>query len=172
MNKNIEKNLEALILELATSISDEAKTRNNELMQQLNAQFTSNESLYKSEIQLAYLHFVQFAAIPWFSKYKVKDIKNKEIINYIYNGLLPHFIRKVIIKNEGSPCSGDKESFIVKQIQKAIITGENQSLYVTYEGCKTIDKSKWHERAYWSPESFEDTDEVIEKFWKWYNLDN
>lgn len=169
--KSTENSLETVILALANSITNESATRNSELIEQLHDCFNKNEELYESEIQLTYLNFVEFAAMPWLAKYEVKDKKNKTIINYIYNGLFPHFVRNVIENNEGIACSGDKESFIVKKVQKAIMTGENQSLYETYEGHEQVDKSKWNEKAYWSPTSFKDTDEAIDRFWKWYNVE-
>lgn len=169
--KNTEKSLEEVIFALANSITNESATRNSELIEQLHDYFNKSESLYESEIQLTYLNFTEFAAMPWFAKYEVKDTKNRTIINYIYNGIFPHFVRNVIENNEGITCSGDKEYFVVKKVQKAIITGKNQSLYETYEGCDHIDKSKWNEKTYWSPTSFKDTDEVINKFWKWYNVE-
>lgn len=166
-----EKSLEKVILALANAITNESTTRNATLVKQLHDCFNKNEALYESEIQLTYLNFTEFAAMPWFAKYEVKDTKNRAIINYIYNGIFLHFVRKMIENNEGITCSGDKEHFVVKKVQKAIMTGENQNLYETYEGCDHIDKSKWNEKAYWSPTSFKDTDEVIDKFWKWYNVE-
>ena len=169
--ENTETSLEKVILGLANSITNEAATRNAALIKQLYDCFDKNEALYETEIQLTYLNFMEFAAMPWFAKYEVKDTKNKAIINYIYNGMFTHFVRKVIENNEGTMCSGDKESFVIRKVQQAIITGENQSLDVTYEGCERIDKSKWNEKAYWSPTSFKDTDEVIDRFWKWYDVE-
>ena len=168
--KSTENSLETVILALANLITNVSATRNSELIEQLHDCFNKSEELYKSEIQLTYLNFVEFAVMPWFAKYEVKDTKNRAIINYIYNGIFPHFVRKVIENNEGITCSEDKESFTVKKVQKAIMTGKNQNLYETYEGYEQIDKSKWNEKAYWSPTSFIDTDEVIDKFWKWYNV--
>jgi hypothetical protein len=171
MSKEIKNQLESVILELANSFTNESATRNAALIDSLHHHFNENEELYESEITLTYLNFVEFAATPWFTKNEVKDEKNKYIINYIYNGIFTHFVRKTIEKNEGTTCSGDKEHFVIKKVKEAIITGENQSLYATYEGCERIDKEKWHEQAYWSPKSFRDTNEVIKKFWKWYRVE-
>ena len=55
-------------------------------------------------------------------------------------------------------------------VKEAIATGENISLYATYEGCENIPESKWKEQAYWSPKSFKDTNEVMLRFWEWYNV--
>ena len=82
--------------------------------------------------------------------------------------MFEHFLRCIIERNEGAPFSGDKISFIIKQVKKAVITGENQGLYADYTGCERIAKECWNEKAYWSPDTFKDTDEVFDAFWKWY----
>lgn len=78
---------------------------------------------------------------------------------------------KLLKKNEGTPCSGDKEDFIIQKIKESVATGKNISLYETYEGKNNISKEKWKEQAYWSPKSFKDTDDVKTKFKAWYYLD-
>ena len=118
------------------------------------------------------MNFNIFASMPWKENHEIKDKKNAWIIDDIYNGLLPHFVRKVIEQKEGSSCSGDKESFVIRKIKESIITGENQNLYSDYSGCKQIDKSRWEEKAYWSPTSFKDTDDVIAQFSRWYSLED
>lgn len=171
MIKELEHELQNTILALANNFEKEAAERNAELITDLHRRFEENEELYECEMTLAYMHFLDFAAQPWLTKNEVKDKKNKRIIGYIYNGLFTHFVRAVIERKEGGCCSGDKEGFIIRQVKKALITGENQSLYATYEGCERIDKEKWNEKAYWSPTSFKDTDEVIAAFWKWYRVE-
>ena len=171
MGKELEHELQNTILALANNFEKEAADRNAELIMDLHRRFEENEDLYECEISLAYMHFSSFAAQPWLSKHEIKDRKNKSIIEFMYNGLFTHYIRTVIERKEGSCCSGDKEGFIVRQVKKALITGENQSLHATYEGCERIDKSEWDKKAYWSPTSFKDTDEVIAAFWKWYRVE-
>lgn len=168
--QNLENELESVILSLVSSMEKKANERNAELIAKLHEKFKENEELYECEINLAFMHFTNFAAAPWLANNEVKDKKNKCIIEYIYNGLFPHFVRRVIKNNEGSCCSGDKESFIISKVKQAITTGENQSLYATYEGCANIPKEKWNEKAYWSPTSFKDTNEVITAFWNWYDV--
>jgi hypothetical protein len=169
----VEKNtLEQTILGLATFFDNEAKEQNAEFIQILQEKFNHNEELYDSEITLAFLHFSSFAALPWlFKNPQVTNGWEKSYIQFIYNGLLPHFVRKVIEKNEGSCCSGDKEAFIIRKIKESVATGTNISLYQTYEGIENIDKEKWDEQAYWSPRSFKDTDDVKAQFRKWYNME-
>lgn len=168
---NIENSLESIILGLADCIEKESQEKNKNLIDALYNRFNNNESLYECEMHLAYLNFAKFSAMPWISKNGIKETKNKDIISYIYTGLFNHFVRVKIEKAEGSACSGDKEHFTIKQVKKAIMTGENQSLYADYTGCDRIEKERWDNQAYWSPKVFKDTDEVIAEFWKWYRIE-
>lgn len=164
--------LEQTIQSLALFFENNSKEQNAELIKKLERRFSENEGLYESEITLAYLNFTKFAALPWFNQHpEVTDGWEKSYIECIYNGLLPHFVRKVIEKNEGSVCSGDKEHFIIKKIKESIATGTNISLYQTYEGYESISKDKWAEQAYWSPKCFKDTDDVKKQFKSWYYLE-
>lgn len=170
---DIKNELEKTIQSLALFFENNSKEQNAELIEKLEEKFSKNEELYESEITLAYLNFTEFAALPWLNKHpEVTNGWEKSYIECIYNGLLPHFVRKVIEKNEGSVCSGDKEHFIIKKIKESVATSTNISLYQTYEGCEKIDKTKWSEQAYWSPKSFKDTDDVKAKFKKWYYVDD
>lgn len=77
------------------------------------------------------------------------------------------------LRKEGSACSGDKETFIIRKVKESIIKGENLSLFMTYGNSASRDKieeSIWDKQAYWSPKSFKDTDEVIKQFWEWYDV--
>jgi hypothetical protein len=169
---DIKNELEETIQSLALFFENNSKEQNALLIEDLDKKFEKNESLYDSEISLAYLNFTKFAAMPWLNRHpKVTNGWEKYYIECIYNGLLPHFVRKVIEKNEGIVCSGDKEHFIINKIKESVATGENISLYQTYEGCESINKDKWTEQAYWSPKSFKDTDEVKTKFKNWYNIE-
>lgn len=166
---DIKNELERTIQSLALSFENNSKEQNKEFIEELDKRFSENESLYESEITLAFLNFTMFASMPWLSRHpEVTNEWEKSYIECIYNGLLPHFVRKVIENNEGSVCSGDKEHFIIKKIKESVATGTNISLYQTYEGCERIDKDKWSEQAYWSPKSFKDTDDVKAKFKEWY----
>ena len=167
---SIEKSLESVILGLADGFEREAREKNSEFIAELMQRFEKNEELYECEMSLAFMHFQDFAAMPWIAKNGIVDKKNKGIIGMIYSGLFPHFVRTMIENAEGSPCSADKERFTIRQVRKAIRTGENQSLYADYTGCERISKDKWKEQAYWSPKVFKDTDEVMKAFWKWYRL--
>ena len=170
MNKEqeIKKSLESVMFSLANCFEQESREKNKELLDELRLQFNKNEELYESNIILAFLNLQDFVAKPWLEKNNVNNCKNRSIIGMIYSGLFSHFVRKRIEQEEGWPFSEDKERFIINKVKKSIITGENNSLYATYHGCKTIDESKWSEQAYWSPKTFKDTDEVIEAFLDWY----
>ena len=171
MEKDLHESIKSVISSLMNVFEQEAEDENAELINEFCKRFDENEELYMAEIQMTFLNLGNLAAKPWFEKYYTKDNKNKFIIQYIYNGLLNHFVRKTIESKEDSPFVGDKEHFIMRQVQKAVMTGENQSLYATYEGCEKISKERWNDRAYWSPTCFKDTDDVIESFWKWYNVE-
>lgn len=164
--------LEKTILFLAMFFNENSEKQNQEFLNKLYEIFDKNESLYDSEVSLAFLNFQKFATTPWLTKHpQVTDGWEKSYIECIYNGLLPHFVRQIIEKNEGTPCSGDKEAFIIQKIKESVATGKNISLYETYEGKNNISKEKWKEQAYWSPKSFKDTDDVKTKFKTWYYLD-
>lgn len=170
---HIQNELEQTIQSLAVFFEKNSCEENKAFIAELNRQFAENEEIYESELQLAFLHFSHFAALPWLAKHP--DVANgweKKHIESIYNGLLPHFVRTVIEKKEGTICSGDKEHFVIRKMKEAIATGTNLSLYQTYDGCERIEKEKWSQQAYWSPKSFRDTDDVKAKFRAWYNLEN
>lgn len=133
--------LEKTILSLATFFNENSEKQNREFLNKLYEMFDKNESLYDSELSLAFLNFQKFATMPWLAKHpQVTDGWEKSYIECIYNGLLPHFVRKIIEKNEGTTCSGDKEHFIIRKIKESVATGKNISLYETYEGKNTIPK--------------------------------
>jgi len=167
----VDNEIGKLILSLATAFDEQASAENSDTIKQLHESFNANEELYESQINLAAMYFQDFVARPYIEKYGVLDTKNKSIIGMIYTNTFTHFVRKIIERNEGSACSGDKESFIVSKVMKAISTGENQSLYANYEGCDRIAKDDWGKQAYWSPKSFKDTNDVIDRFWKWYRVE-
>lgn len=170
---DIKNELEKTIQSLALFFDYNSKEQNAEFIKKLDKRFSDNESLYESEITLAFLNFTKFAAMPWLVRHPgVTDGWEKSYIESIYDGSLPHFVRKIIEKNEGSMCSGDKEHFVIEKIKESVATGKNISLYQTYEGCERIAKDKWGEQAYWSPKSFKDTDEVKTRFKAWYYVEN
>lgn len=172
MAKNVNE-LEKVIMELSMYFDKNAKEKNSELIDSLFEMFKENEEMYETQISLAYLYFTSFAALPWLSENpQVTNGWEKMYIESIYNGQLPHFVRKIIEKNEGSACSGDKEHFVISKIKESVATGKNLSLYATYEGHERIPKEDWDKQAYWSPKSFKDTDEVKARFKAWYNVES
>ena len=163
MSNYIKNGLEQLILGLADSMERDAKEDNAKLLNELRQRFSDNEELYDAEVAVSLGSFETIAATPFLEAHEVTDGRRKNIAHYIYGQQIPHFVRKVIENREGSPCSGDKEYFIIQKLKDYIITGENQSLYATYK-----DEDR---QAYWSPKTFKDTDEVLEAFFHWYNVE-
>lgn len=102
--------------------------------------------------------------------FSVKDNNNKYLYQYIVNGQYKQFIKRYVVKYEGHSCCADKASYIEKMTRKALETGENQSLFATYEGNENIKKEDWGEKAYWSPKTIKDTDEAMKLFWDWLLL--
>lgn len=169
-SKDIAMTLEETILALVTGIEKESDERNAKLLGDLLDAYCANDRLYECEITMAFLNFTRFASMPYKSCHKILDKKNAAIIDYMYNGMFDHYLRRYIEKNEGHVCSGDKVHFVTEMVKKAIETGENQSLYRTYEGCDRIPKEDWDKQSYWSPKTLKDTDTVIKMFWDWYNV--
>lgn len=163
MSMDIGNEIEQLILGLADSIEQEAKDNNAEQLNKLRKRFSDNEELYDAEVAVAFGSFEMIAATPFLETHGVTDSRRKSIAHYIYSQQIPHFVRKTIESREGTPFSGDKEHFIIRKLKDYIITGENHSLYATYK-----DENK---QAYWSPKTFKDTDEVLEAFFSWYNVE-
>lgn len=163
MSMDIENGIEQVILGLADSMERDAKSDNAEQLNELRQRFLDNEELYDAEIAVAFGSFETIAATPFLEAYGVTDSRRKNISCYIYGQQIPHFLRKTIKSKEGTPFSADKEHFIIRKLKDHIITGENQSLYATYK-----DED---EQAYWSPKTFKDTDEVLEAFFSWYNVE-
>lgn len=126
--------------------------------------FNESEDLYEAETVYATLNLDTILSAPFKCKYKIKETDELKIsiLEFIYNGLFEHFLRKIIEKNEGSICSGDKIGFIIKMVKQSLIQGENLSLYQTYKDSPS--------RAYWSPLSFSDTNDAINKFFEWYKV--
>ena len=169
MDKNNE--LQKVILSIANYFEEQSEKENAELIMKLNEKFNESEELYESEMILSFLNFSKFASIPWLNKHpNVLNPRDKFFIEMIYNGTFSHFIMKTIEKNEGSACSGDKESFIIAKVKQSIVENKNISLYVDYKNCDFVPEEKRDAQAYWSPKSFKDTDEVKECFLKWYNV--
>lgn len=163
MSIDIKKELEQLILGLADSMERNAKGNNARQLNELRQRFLDNEELYDAEVAVSFGNFETIAATPFLEVHEITDGRRKNIAHYIYGQQIPHFVRRVIENREGSPCSGDKEHFIIRKLKAYIITGENQSLYATYK-----DEDR---QAYWSPKTFKDTDEVLEAFFRWYNIE-
>lgn len=94
--------------------------------------------------------------------------ESEYIMKMIINGTYKHFLSLYIKTHEGRCCQMDKVSLIIRKTINALETGENQSLYETYEGYDQIEKERWNDQAYWSPKSIKDTDEAMNLFKQWY----
>ena len=121
-----------------------------------------------------FLKFFEFKRSAFFaialSLSEMKELKYHTIANGIIEGTFEHFVRTYIERTEGSPCSGDKTSFIVRKVIKSLVEDEDLSLYDTYEGCDNISKDKWNEQAYWSPKTLKSTKDIKALYKKWYYL--
>lgn len=168
--KDMSKELQSLIMDLAFSFEKESNDKNRELIEELKTRYTENTHLYMSQVELASLQMPRIAAMPYMESHDLSESKNRGLVPYLFNGLFSHYIRKYIEKNEGTPCSGDKEHFIINKVFKAIEINENIDLYQTYDGCDRIPKEDWDKQAYWSPKTIKDTDTAIKMFYDWYNL--
>ena len=171
-NTNIEQSIGQLIMSLAMRFDEEDKQQFNEYIEKMNTKYAENSDLYESEIALARLRFDEYAALPFQKANTFLETNRKKlaIIKYLYNGLMEHFLRRYIEAHEGTSCSADKVRFIISQIKKSLIDGENQSLYEEYSKNGRMAEHAG-KQCYWSPKTLEDTDQVIEMFWKWYNVD-
>lgn len=164
MSEKIEKELRSVITGLAAHFEREAQEKNRETIEYLRKEFEHNEGLYDANVACAWCDFGKVTATPFIEKHGITEPKRKRLAEMIYGQQIPHFVRKTIERREGTACSGDKESFVIRKLKQYIITGKNQSLYAAY-------KDEPDKKAFWSPESFKDTDEVIEAFWKWYYVE-
>lgn len=169
-NKNITDSLQQVIVDLSISFAEQTQNRHEASINKLRESFNQNEHDYLATINMANYEFESFAALPFIEKYKITEPKHKAILGFIYSGLLEHYLQKVIVQAESSSCSADKTNFIIGKVMKSCIENQNFSLFETYAGHTQIDKSKWNNQAFWSPKSFKDTAEVIERFFNWYNV--
>lgn len=155
--------IEKIVIALADNCDVEAKENNSEKLDELRKRYSENEDLYDAETAVSIDNLATILAAPFLESHGVTDRRRRNIACYLYGQQIPHFLDRTIRNREGMPCSADKKYFIIRRLKKYIITGENQSLYAEYK-----DRP---ERAYWSPRSFKDTDEVLDAFFKWYNVD-
>lgn len=133
-------------------------------------EYHNNESLYESRLSLFLANLNEFAAKPFLEDDVLeKDTKKRAIVPYLYNGVFAHFVRTYIENVEGRIYSGDKTRFVIKGVKKAIRTGTCLPLNQVYsEEDEWVKPENIGKRAYWSPKSFDTTDEVIEAFRNWY----
>lgn len=87
---------------------------------------------------------------------------NEFFIKHILNGNLSHFFDKYFVKHEGHSCSSDKESFVVNKIKQSLVENKELDLYSEYDFGEGLVK------AYWSPETINNTKEAKDLFEKWF----
>lgn len=130
-----------------------------------------NPELYKELMTMKETHGNRYLSQATLKIDELKEIiettlqlpkSEQEWLGYaLIDGMFEHFIRRSIINKEGSCCSGDKTRFIKEQLLKAATTGKPQTLF---SGDDT------GERDYWSPSSWQDTEELIDAYDHWYQL--
>lgn len=164
-------NNDTIFKNIFESIENETKRASENDIDFLVSKYKENEELYEVEISLSFMKFEDMATEPFKRTNEIKETNQRKlsILKFIYNGLFEHFLTKHIEKREGSMYVGDKTSFIIMMVKRALISGETLNLCQNYEDYKGYFKQRTG-RAYWSPTSFNTTDEAIETFYDWYNV--
>ena len=132
-----------------------------DIIQKLNDLYKENENLYDVKIALLFANLTEFVSKPFREQNSIQDKEHSFIIPYLYNGVFEHFVRTTIEKQEGSPFSGDKVNFVIKNIKTSLLKNEN----ILFHTEEQVNKP---EEYWWIPSSFSDTYDVIHKFKKWY----
>jgi hypothetical protein len=161
-----EENLKTMINCLVDGFKKDLVARNEDSILKLAKVYEEDPKRYLKTIILALHEFNELIVTP----FNVKDSKNQYITRYVVNGLYEEFFNRYMEKNEGSSCCADKSRFIQSTTLEALTTGENKSLYESYQGYERIPKEDWDKQAYWSPKTIKDTNEAMKIFWDWYLL--
>jgi|SRR5699024_953858 len=152
---------------LASGFVEETIQSNQETFLKIKEIYNNDPSGFLDVVQFAQLDFKTLVE----NAMEIPDSDKKHIVEHIVSGLYEHFHKMRIEKLEGSSCCADKSGFIQDMTLKAIKENTNFSLYADYSKIEHM-KDKYRGRAYWSPTSIKDTDEAIELFWKWYQLND
>lgn len=155
------------------AIESSEKGEYGHFMEELSKKFNEGEELYETEAMLAFMTIQDLIAEPFKKKYQIKETDQRKlaVIPCIYNGMLESFLTKKIEKEEGGVFSGDKASYAISMIKKALVSGKNIMMEIHYEDFPDMYKGK-SGKCYWCPSSFKDTDDAIEQFMSWYCMDN
>ena len=82
---DIKNELEKTMQSLALFFENNSIEQNEEFIKELDKRFSESESLYESEITLAYMNFTKFASMPWLSRHpEVTNGWEKSYIECIY----------------------------------------------------------------------------------------
>lgn len=159
-------------IELMEAVENFDKTDNDEMIQKLIEKFTANEDLYETELALVLWKFEDMFTVPFKKVYDIKETDSMKlsILTYLYNGLLEHFLFRNIAKYEGNEYLEYKVDFAIKMVKKSLIEGHSIPLSVNYEDLGEKFEGK-RGRTSWSLIIYEDTDQLIRCFFKWYNLE-
>lgn len=99
---------------------------------------------------------------------KMKGKNIYKILEMIHQNQLDELFDRIFTKEESYVCSHDKTVNVLKQLKKAIISGENIAL-ITYFA-KDEKPELAGKKTYWSTNVFKDTNEVIEFLTKQFYL--
>lgn len=117
--------------------------------------------------QLAYYDYKEKLYDCIFSGVEIQVFDDKNplysmILEKIITGAFKDELDSVIRGSEGFSCCGDKSSFVTKRMLEFLKTGKRQDLQYFYsekdDWCKKEDYGKL---AYWCPEIFKTTDDVL-----------
>lgn len=173
-NEEIKVALTSVINGLFQSIEADNEEKSQGLIDELCELYEEHgDNYYQTAMHLEMMRLKGLPAKPFLRKHPEVAGWDKFYIESIYNGIFSHWIRRMIVAFEGSPCSADKEDFVTACVVQSIIEQRNISLYRTYGdyGEKYDDgKTELNRQVYWSPSCFKDTDEVKVKFKHWWRV--
>lgn len=131
------RGVDNIIHDLFASFEKESEDRIASVAEALTAYYNEfydderqDDDYYRTQMQLLISDFVEAPAAPFFDKNHV-EVKDKFVVQSIYNGLLQHFLRYKIEPNEGGSCIGDKIGFITRRLIRSIKEHKNLSLQPT-----------------------------------------
>lgn len=87
---------------------------------------------------------------------------------HIASGLMEHFFERYFQAVEGHSCSSDKAKFVIGKVVESIKSGAEQSLFADYSQDAKMNSLYPGQKAFWSPETVQDTKEAKKLFWDWY----
>jgi hypothetical protein len=165
--EDTKQSIRVLLEALSNSIDQKNLTENKDLFESLKKLHDKNVYGFLDLLEIANTDFEGLIE----QVFSIPPQKNRHIIIFIANGLYEHFHETRIKKLEGFPFSADKSRFVKKTTLKALKEKKNLSLFADYTQIKRI-KVNQQKQAFWSPKTIKDTDEAMELFWNWYQLND